>query len=221
MCDLGVGHSDWSRSQEHHARVGTERDSWFYIRRSLVSGLSLGPCSETWQWETGQAHLGSTWLWVGNLCFSDVGGKQGKAHAVLPELGLFPAQLHQSQITPHHTWQSQLGWKKLVILTEHQELDDLEGSSLLCFENFLRKHFPSMGDFTSWEKSSCWWFTAQISLRSVKSQLDTTMIDFIDFPPPLHIHQAAKSNSKLQCISLCLTSPWDNPFASVLWKLTE
>lgn len=65
-------------------------------------------------------------------------------------------------------------------------MEDLVGSSLLRFENFLRKHFPSMGDFTGWEKSSCWWFTAQISLRSVKSQLDTVMMDFIDFPslPP-------------------------------------
>lgn len=113
-------------------------------------------------------------------------GKQAKACVILPGLGLSPAQLHWSQITPHCSWQSQLGWKNLVILTRPQEPEDLLSSSLLCFENFLRKHFRSVGDFTSWEKSSCWCFTAQISLRSVKSQLDTTMIDFIDFPLPPH-----------------------------------
>lgn len=175
VCDLGAGHTYWSRSQENCARVQSEEDFQSYLGSAPV-------------WKAGSGELvkhpwRGTWLWMGNLCFGEAGWrKTSKSLCNSPWTGAFTSP---APLVTNHTSLCLTVTARLEKPCHPDLTSGARGFTELFFAvfwEFLKKTL-SVGDFTSWEKSSCWCFTAQISLRSVKSQLDTTMIDFIDFPP--------------------------------------
>lgn len=86
MCDPGVGHTYWSRSQEHHARC-KKRTLNATLDLPLFGNLAVGNWSSTPGEGLGFEQAPCVLVRLDE-------GKQAKACVILPGLGLSPAQLH-------------------------------------------------------------------------------------------------------------------------------
>lgn len=204
----------WAHPLKHCASVQTEEDFQSYLGSALVWKAGSGELVKHPWW--------GTCLWTGNLCFGGAGWrKTSKSLCNSPWTGAFTSP---ATLVTNHTSLCLTVTARLEKPCHPDPASGARGFSELLFAvfwEFLKKTLSFCGWFHKLGEKQLLVLHSSDFPEKCKVSAGHHDDRFYRFSPFLHIQQAAKPNSELQCISLCLTSPWDNPFASVLWKLTE